>query len=148
MFYKHPRCRKCIAAAGTDGKDAVVRLDDFPGSRHNKRFLVVQHRKECLKLAQVLVSSPLLCKLYCSTLKVTVVLIKIIFKLAEKHKRICCGAGKSSKDGSVVEFPGLLGMVLHHRLPDGDLAVGAHDSMSAIRKAEDGRSSDTLFHDV
>src|SRR5579859_3213174 len=86
------------AAAGTDGAQTIIRLDDVAVAGKEKSGFSVRDDEQRLKVPQRAILAPLLGKLDGRFLQVTGVLLKLAFKTLEKRNRIGSRARKTRND--------------------------------------------------
>src|SRR5690606_34276543 len=115
--------RQRIAAARADGDDAVLRLDHVAGAADDQRRFPVGHRQQRLELAEAAFGAPVLGHLDRGALQLAV-LLELGLEQLEQGERIGRGPGEARQHLPVLAQPTHLARIgLHHRVPDGDLAV-------------------------
>src|SRR5262245_52449601 len=135
-------------AAGADGADGVLWLDDVARTGDDEGGLAVGDDEEGLEAAEQAVSAPVLGELDCGAAEVAVHLAELVLEALVERERISAGAGEARKHAVVVETPDLPRVPLHDRLPDGHLSVAGHDDAAAVTDADDRRTSNLRHGDA
>ena len=84
------QCRRCslgIRAAGADGDQIAVRLDDFAFAADNQNGSCVRHQESRLQAAQITVGPPVLGHLDCGLAQVAAVAIQFASNLSKSAGR-------------------------------------------------------------
>ena len=145
VLHQCARRRQRVRAAGTDGQDAVVRLNQIAGAGDQVRALGVRDDEKGLQLAQVLVHPPVLRQLDDRALHVAAVLLELRLEAGKEREGVGRGAGEAGQDLVVIEAPHLGRAVLHDGRADRHLPVARHRHRAVAAHAEDGRRSNERF---
>src|SRR5262249_42391832 len=135
-------------AAGADGADPVLRLDDVAGAGDDEGGFAVGDDEEGLEAAEQAVGAPVLGELDRGAAEVAVHLAELVLEALVERERIGASAGEARKHAVVVETPDLPRVPLHDRLPDGHLSVAGHDDAAAVTDADDRRTADLRHGDA
>ena len=134
-------------AAGADGQDAVVGLDEIARAGDQVGALVVRDDEHRLQLAQVLVHPPVLRQLDDRALHVAAVLLELRLEAGEEREGVGGGAGEAGQDLVVIQAAHFRRAVLHDRVADRDLPVAGHRHLAVAADADDGRcANDHVVH--
>src|SRR5262249_2562065 len=131
--------RQRVRAAGPDGHDAVVRLDQIAGARQQIGRGAVHHDEHRLEAPEHAVRAPLLRQLHRGSFQVAAVLLQFRLEPRKERERIGGGAGDPGQDAVVVQAPDLAGALLDHGVPERDLPVAGHHGLPLVTDRQDGR---------
>src|SRR3954471_4629835 len=136
-----------VAAAGAYGEDAVIWLDDVTRARDDEAVLAIGDREKCFEPAQHPIAAPILGELHSRALKIARVSLELFLELFEECERISGGSREPSDQFAAVQAADFLGVRLHHRLADGDLAVAAERDLPVFANGQDcGRADSLAIH--
>jgi hypothetical protein len=101
-------------------------------------------------MSEHFICAPFLTELDCSSLKITVVLLKFAFEAGQQGKRITGCAGKACEDAIVVEAANLFGAGFHDCLTKRYLAIACKRYMRILSHQQDSRAahSGSVFRHV
>ena len=149
MPQKHPGGGKRVAAARSDGNDAVVGFDHVAGTGYDERLLAVDHGQQCLEPAKILVRPPVLGEFDGRPFEIPPILFEFGLEFFRKRERVGGRTGEAGEHGAAVHLPHLAAVMLHHRLSDRHLAVGPEHRLAVPNETEDGGRTDSfLFHGI
>ena len=126
-----------VGAAAAHRHQPVVGLDHVARAGEQERATAVNHHQERLQAAQDAVGAPLLGQLDRRPLQVAAVLLELGL---ERAKRARASAAEPAKPART--WPScmrrIFGLVLHHGLAEGHLAVAGEGAAAAVADGEDG----------
>ena len=144
----HQRARggERVRAAGADGEDAVVGLDDVAGAGDDEAVLLVDDDEQRLEPAEHAVAAPVLGQLDRGAREVVRIALELLLELLEEREGVGRGAGEAGEHLAAAQRAHLLRVRLHDRLADGHLTVAADRDAAIAADGEDGGGVEGLEH--
>ena len=122
-------------AAGADGGDGIVRVDDVAGAADDIGGADIGDQQQGFQMTQHAVRSPVLGKFDDGARKVAVMLFELRFKAREEREGVGGGAGEPGHDLSVIKTAKFLGGGFQNLRALGDLSIAGHHDFAVAAHA-------------
>src|SRR5580704_10453883 len=131
--------------AAADRRYPAVWFDHIALTAEQKRLLPVANEQQRLEMPKKLVRTPVPRQFDGGPPEVAMILLQLSLKPAKERERIGSRSRKASHNLVVIEPADLLGGVLDHRLPQGDLTVASENNLSSAANRQNRRGSNQSF---
>src|ERR1700679_4152156 len=129
-FFEECACRsRGVAAAGSDGRNGLVWVDNVSRSGEDERLAFIGYKEQRFKIAQHLVGAPILRQLDGRAVKLAGKLLQLGLKTRKEIEGVRSGSGKPGKYLVLIEAANLPRGVFQHVIAERNLPIGGHDDL-------------------
>ncbi len=131
-----------VRAAGPDGEDPVVRLDQLAGAGDDEPVVLVGDDQHRLEAAEDAVTAPILGELHRGARQIPGIALELLLELLEQRHGVGRGSREAGDHLAAVEHAHLLCVRLHDRLANRHLAVAADRDLPSPPHGQNRRGAD------